>query len=108
MHLACDSLRKRECNVALVGGVNMILSPFLQIVFSRAHMLAPDGRCKAFDDRADGYVRSEGAATVVLKRLCDALGDRDRVLAVVRGSSVYQEGPSGGLTVPPGPAQQRV
>jgi acyl transferase domain-containing protein/acyl carrier protein len=108
VHAACESLRKRECSMALAGGVNMILSPLNHIVFSRAHMLSRDGRCKAFDESADGYVRSEGAGLLVLKRLSDAVANRDTVLAVVRGGAVNQDGASGGLTVPNGPAQQEV
>jgi len=108
MHWACQSLRAGECDFALAGGVNLLLDPELSINFSKAHMLAPDGRCKTFDARADGYGRGEGAGMVVLKRLRDALAAGDRVLAVIRGSAVNQDGPSGGLTVPNGPAQQDV
>jgi len=108
VHAACESLRRRECRAAFAGGVNMILSRFLHIMFSRARMLAPDGRCKAFDDKANGYVRSEGAGLVLLKRLGDAVSDGDNVLAVIRGGAVNQDGASGGLTVPNGPAQQEV
>jgi myxalamid-type polyketide synthase MxaB len=108
VHAACESLRRRECRSAFAGGVNMILSRFLHIMFSRARMLAPDGRCKAFDDKANGYVRSEGAGLVLLKRLSDAVADGDNVLAVIRGGAVNQDGASGGLTVPNGPAQQQV
>jgi len=108
VHLAVRSLRARECDLALAGGVNLILTPDLTINFSRARMMAADGRCKTFDAAADGYVRSEGCAVVVLKRLSDALVDGDRVLAVVRGSAVNQDGRSGGLTAPNGPAQERV
>ena len=108
MHLAVRSLRARECDLALAGGVNLILTPELTINFSRARMMAADGRCKTFDAAADGYVRSEGCAVVVLKRLSDALADGDRVLAVIRGSAVNQDGRSGGLTAPNGPAQERV
>lgn len=107
-HLACESLRRQECGLALVGGINLMLSPVNHIVFSRAHMLAPDGRCKTFDARADGYVRSDGAAVVVLKRLSDALAAGDRIWALIRGGAVNQDGASGGLTVPHGPAQERV
>jgi phthiocerol/phenolphthiocerol synthesis type-I polyketide synthase D len=108
VHLACQSLRRRESDQALAAGVNLILSPENSIACSRWGMLAPDGRCKTFDAEANGYVRSEGCGVVVLKRLGDALRDRDPVLAVVRGSAVNQDGPSSGQTVPNGPAQQAV
>jgi len=108
LHLACQSLRAGECDMALAGGVNVMLSPELSITFSKARMLAPDGRCKTFDAAANGYVRGEGAGVVVLKRLSDAVAAGDRVLAVIRGSAVNQDGPSGGLTVPNGPSQQDV
>lgn len=108
VHLACQSLRRRESDQALAGGANLILTPANSIACSRWGMLAPDGRCKTFDVAADGYVRSEGAGVVVLKRLADALRDDDHVLALVRGSAVNQDGPSSGQTVPSGPAQQAV
>src|SRR6202789_1387580 len=108
IHLACQSLRRRESNQALAAGVNLMLSPENNIATSRWGMLAPDGRCKTFDADADGYVRSEGCGVVVLKRLSDAVRDGDSVLAVVRGSAVNQDGPSSGQTVPSGPAQQSV
>src|SRR5246500_5271113 len=108
VHLACQSLRRRESDQALVAGVNMMLSPENSVATSRWGMLAPDGRCKTFDASADGYVRSEGCGVVVLKRLSDAVRDGDSVLAVVRGSAVNQDGPSSGQTVPSGPAQQAV
>ncbi|TAN37391.1 MAG: type I polyketide synthase, partial [Nitrospirae bacterium] len=108
LHLACESLRRKECNLALTGGVNLILEPGLSINFSKAQMMAPDGRCKTFDGAADGYVRGEGCGIVVLKRLSDALAAGDKVLALVRGSAVNQDGPSGGLTVPSGPSQEQV
>ncbi|HET6737079.1 type I polyketide synthase, partial [Mycobacterium sp.] len=106
VHLACQSLRRRESDNALAAGVNLMLSPENSIACSRWGMLAPDGRCKTFDAGADGYVRSEGCGVAVLKRLSDALRDGDPVLAVVRGSAVNQDGPSSGQTVPNGPAQQ--
>jgi phthiocerol/phenolphthiocerol synthesis type-I polyketide synthase B len=106
IHLACQSLRRRESDHALAAGVNLILSPENNIACSRWGMLAPDGLCKAFDADANGYVRSEGCGVVVLKRLTDAQRDGDRVLAVVRGSAVNQDGASSGQTVPNGPAQQ--
>lgn len=108
IHLACESLRRGECSVALVGGVNLILAPFNHISTGRAQMLSPEGRCKTFSEGANGYGRGEGCGMVVLKRLSDALAAKDRILAVIRGSAVNQDGASGGLTVPSGPAQQEV
>jgi acyl transferase domain-containing protein/trans-aconitate methyltransferase len=107
-HLAAQSLRNQECDVALAGGVGLILAPEFTINFSRARMMAPDGRCKTFDAAADGYVRSEGCGVVVLKRLSDAVADGDNVQAVIRGSAINQDGRSGGLTAPNGPSQERV
>ncbi|MBP5971593.1 SDR family NAD(P)-dependent oxidoreductase [Brasilonema sp. CT11] len=108
VHLACQSLRNRECNLALAGSVNLLLSPEFSINFSRARMLSPDGRCKTFDASADGYVRGEGCGVIVLKRLRDAIADKDRILALIRGSAVNQDGRSNGLTAPNGPSQQAV
>lgn len=108
VHLACQSLRLRECNLALAGGVNLLLSPQTTMTFSKAKMMAPDGRCKTFDASANGYVRGEGCGVIVLKRLSDAIADGDCILAVIRGSAVNQDGPSGGLTVPNGPSQEKV
>jgi acyl transferase domain-containing protein/SAM-dependent methyltransferase len=108
IHLACQSLRAKECDTALAGGVNLILRPELHINFSKTHVLAADGRCKAFDAGADGFVRSEGCGIIVLKRLSDALRDLDNVHAVIRGTAVNQDGRSSGLTVPNGPSQQDV
>jgi phthiocerol/phenolphthiocerol synthesis type-I polyketide synthase C len=107
-HLACQSLRKRESDMAVVGGTQVLLSPGPSIAFSRWGMLATDGRCKTFDAAADGYVRGEGCGAIILKRLADAQRDGDRVLAVIRGSGVNQDGASSGVTVPNGPAQQAV
>nr|CAD19087.1 StiC protein [Stigmatella aurantiaca Sg a15] len=106
VHLAMQSLRNGECRMALAGGVNLILSPEISIFLSRSHALAPDGRCKTFDALADGYARGEGCGVIVLKRLSDAQQDKDRILAVIRGSAVNHDGPSSGLTVPNGLAQQ--
>ncbi|MBL8100976.1 MAG: amino acid adenylation domain-containing protein, partial [Anaerolineales bacterium] len=108
VHLACQSLRSGESDLALAGGVNLILTPELTITFSQARMLSPDGRCKTFDANADGYVRGEGCGVVILKRLSDALRDGDNILALVRGSAVNQDGRSNGLTAPNGLAQQDV
>ncbi|WP_421844330.1 type I polyketide synthase [Mycobacterium sp.] len=108
IHQACQALRLGECDLALAGGVNVILSPATMITFSHSRMLAPDGRCKTFDAAADGYVRGEGCGVIAIKRLEDAIEDGDRIRAVIRGSAVNQDGASGGLTVPNGVAQQRV
>ncbi len=108
LHLACQSLRSRETNACLVGGVHLILSPEVMVSFSQARMLAADGRSKTFDASADGYSRGEGCGVVVLKRLTDAIADGDRVLGVVKGTAVNQDGPSTGLTVPNGRSQQQV
>jgi acyl transferase domain-containing protein len=107
-HLACQSLRAGECDMALAGGVNLMLSPDLTVYLCGLRALAPDGRSKTFDAAADGYGRGEGAGFVVLKRLDDALAAGDRVLAVIRGSAVNHDGASSGLTVPNGEAQQAV
>ncbi|MBL9006663.1 MAG: acyltransferase domain-containing protein [Myxococcales bacterium] len=108
VHLACQSLRLRECDVALAGGVNLMLSPMTHYVLCKGRVLSPDGRCRTFDARADGYARGEGCGVVVLRRLRDALAAGDRIVAVIRGSAVNQDGPSSGLTVPSGAAQQAV
>jgi acyl transferase domain-containing protein/acyl-CoA synthetase (AMP-forming)/AMP-acid ligase II/acyl carrier protein len=108
IHQAGVSLRQGECDIAIAGGVNLMLDPTISINHSRAQMLAPDGRCKTFSAAADGYVRSEGCGLVLLKRLADAQRDGDRILAVIRGTAVNQDGHSAGLTVPNGRAQQRV
>ena len=107
-HLACQSLRGRECDMALAGGVNMILLPDVNIYMSKARTMAADGRCKTFDAAADGYVRGEGCGVIVLKRLSDALADGDNILALIRGSSVKHDGRGGGYTVPNGGVQQEV
>ena len=108
VHQAVQSLRNNECRMALAGGVNIILTPEVLINFSRAKMMAPDGRCKAFDARADGFIRSEGCGMIVLKRLSDAQANNDPILAVIRGSAVNQDGRSTGLTVPNRLAQEAV
>ena len=105
VHLACQALRAGECGLALAAGVNVILSPEFTVAASRMQMLAADGRCKAFDARADGFVRGEGCGVVVLKRLSDALAAGDPVRAVIRGSGVNQDGRTNGLTAPNGHAQ---
>lgn len=108
LHLASQSLKMGECDQAIAGGVNLMLSPELTQTFELAGMMAADGRCKTFDDAADGYVRGEGCGVVILKRLEDAERDGDRILAVIKGSAINQDGRSNGLTAPNGLAQQRV
>ena len=106
IHLACQSLRLRESEVALAGGVQLALSPFTGIALSKWSALSPTGRCKTFDATADGFVRGEGCGVVVLKRLADAQRDGDRVLAVIRGSAINQDGRSNGMTAPNALAQR--
>ncbi len=107
-HEACKSLQRGECHLALVGGVNLILSPQLSIAFAKAGMLSADGYCKSFDANADGYVRGEGCAVIVLKRLNDAKRDHDNILAVIKGSAINQDGLSNGITAPNQAAQVSV
>jgi amino acid adenylation domain-containing protein len=106
VHLACQSLRSGEADLALAGGVNLILAPEVTINFAKAGTMAPDGRCKAFDAAADGYVRSEGAGVVVLKLLSKALADNDPIYAVIRASAINQDGRTNGLMAPSGTSQQ--
>ena len=105
-HLACQSLRNHECDLALAGGVQLMLSPEVFVFLSQTHVLAPDGRCKTFDASANGFGRGEGCGMIVLKRLSDAINDHDNILALIRGSAVNHDGPSSGLTVPNGLSQQ--
>jgi|LGOV01.1.fsa_nt_gb acyl transferase domain-containing protein len=108
VHLACQSLRLRESEIAIAGGVNLLISPETSIYLSIANALSEDGRCKTFDATADGYVRGEGCGAIILKRLSDAIGAGDNVLAVIRGSAINHDGHTSGLTVPNGPSQQAV
>jgi malonyl CoA-acyl carrier protein transacylase len=108
LHLAVQSLRSKESNLALVGAVNLMLTPELHICFSKLQALSPDGHCKTFDASANGYARGEGCAMLVLKRLSDARNQGDNILAVIRGSAINQDGNSSGLTAPNGLAQQQV
>ncbi|WP_275902333.1 type I polyketide synthase, partial [Myxococcus vastator] len=108
LHLACQSLRSGESTLALSGGVNLILTPEATLSICKAHMLSPEGRCKTFDASADGFARGEGCGVLVLKRLSEAVADGNEVLAVIRGTAVNHDGPSSGLTVPNGMAQQAV
>ena len=108
VHLACQSLRLRDTDLALAAGVNLLLSPSVFRGFDQAGALSPTGQCRAFDADADGFVRGEGCGVVVLKRLSEAQRDGDRVLAVIRGSAVNQDGHSNGLMAPNPAAQMAV
>ncbi len=107
IHLACQSLRSRECDMALAGGANAILSSDVTRLFTNAGMLSPDGHCKFGDSSGNGFVRSEGAGMVVLKRLSDAVAAGDPIYAVIRGSSVNNDGRTSGLMVTPSRAGQQ-
>src|SRR5436190_11164310 len=106
VHLACRSLWSHECELALAGGVQLLFVPDGFIGFSKASMLSPDGRCKAFAAAANGYVRAEGAGIIVLKALNAALADGDRIYACIRGTAVNQDGQTNGITVPSQSAQE--
>lgn len=106
VHTACQSLRQRDCDLALAGGVNRILEPETSLNFAKARMLSNQDRCRSFDAAADGFVRSEGCGVVVLKRWRDAVRDGDSIWAVILGSAVNHDGRASGLTVPNGSAQQ--
>ncbi|MFL6073181.1 MAG: beta-ketoacyl synthase N-terminal-like domain-containing protein [Mycobacteriales bacterium] len=108
VHLACQALRDGECEVAIVGGANAIVAPTVSVSMAAGGALAPDGRCKTFDEAADGYGRGEGAAAFVLKPLEAARRDGDRIYAVIAGTAVNSDGASGGLTVPNAAAQTAV
>lgn len=108
LHDACESLRRGECDMALAGGVNLMLTPYSFVLLSKFRALAPDGRCKTFSAAADGYARGEGVGMVVLKPLSAAVEAGDHVLAVVRGSAVNHDGRSSGISVPNPAAQQAV
>ena len=108
IHQAMAALQRGEADLALAGGVNVILRNRGMEAFQDAGMITRDGRCKTFDARADGFVRGEGCGMLALKRLGDAERDGDRILGVLLGSAVNQDGASGGLTVPNGPSQEEV
>jgi len=106
VHLAVESLRNRESDIAIAGGVSLMMAPDSYVSLCKARMLSPDGRCKTFDAAANGYVRGEGCGMLVLKRLREALNENDNIVAVIRGSALNHNGRSSGLTVPSGPAQK--
>ncbi len=108
LHLAINSLQTGESDMAMAGGVDLILTPESYIGFSKIKALSVKGRCRPFDDDADGYTKGEGGGIVVLKRLSDAQRDGDNILAVLKGSAVNQDGESSGLTAPNALAQKEV
>lgn len=108
VHQACRALEAGESSLSIVAGVNAILAPKSHVFFSALRAMSPVGQCKTFDAAADGYVRAEGCGVVILKRLGDAQRDGDRILAVIRGTAVNQDGRSNGLTAPSGLAQEAV
>ncbi len=108
VHLACESIRRGESQMALAGGVNALLMPDFTVAFSQLGVLSPDGRCKTFDRRANGYVRSEGAGMVLIRPLAAAVADGDLIYAVIRATAANQDGRTAGLTVPNGEAQQQL
>ena len=106
VHLACQSLRARECEMAMAAGVHLILTPEVTVGQCNMRVLSPDGRCKTFDASADGFGQGEGCGVIILKCLSDAVANGDRILALIRGSAINHDGKSSGLTVPNGTAQQ--
>ena len=108
IHQAVQSLRRGESNMAIAGGVNLLLSPEITVSACQANMLAPDGRCKTFDSQANGFIRSEGIGVIILKRLSDALESGDPIWAVIRGTAVNHDGASSGFSVPSKLAQEAV
>jgi len=108
VHLAVGGLRAGECDLALAGGVNVLLAAEVSVALSQGRMLSPSGRCATFDAGADGYVRGEGCGLVVLKRLSDAVAARDEIWGIIRGTAINQDGKSSAITVPNSSAQQGV
>ncbi len=106
VHLAVQSLRRGECRAALAGGVHLMLDPVPTVTLCKLNALSREGRCRTFDESADGYVRGEGCGILLLKRLSDAVDDGDRIWAVIRGSAVNHDGRTNGLTAPHGPSQE--
>lgn len=108
VHLACKSIKNNESDMAIAGGVNLILDPGVTVGLSKAQMLSKTGKCHTFDAKADGYVRGEGSGVVILKKLSSAIRDNDNILAVIKGSAVDNDGKSNGLTAPNKMAQKKV
>ena len=108
VHLACQSLRRKEVDLAIAGGVSLALLPQITEALGRFNMLALDGHCKTFSEHADGFARGEGCGVIVLKRLSDATRNHDNIIGLIRGSACNQDGRTSGLTAPSGRAQERV
>lgn len=108
VNVACNHLQQKQCELAVVGGVNIILNPETSIMLSQAQALSPDGKCKVFDIHANGYVRSEGCGVVILKTLSSALKDNNNILAIIRSSVINQDGHTQGLTAPNKQAQVKL
>ncbi len=108
LDIACKNLRDNSCSTAIVGGVNLMISPGLFVGLSKLNALSPDGLCKTFDDNADGYVRGEGCGVVILKKLSDALKDGDKILSIIISTAINQDGKSNGFTAPNEKAQEKV
>ncbi|KAG0128102.1 hypothetical protein HOY82DRAFT_623065 [Tuber indicum] len=108
IYQACRALENGDCNAAVAGGVNVITSPDMYLGLDRAHFLSPTGQCKAFDESADGYCRSEGCGMFVLKRLSDAIAENDQILGVIRGVQINQSGEAHSITHPHAATQQRL
>ncbi len=108
IHRAVRDLQQGETDMAIIGGVNLLLNPVVSVIFDKAGMLSPEGRCKTFDSKADGYVRSEGCGVLILKRKTEAATDQNRVWAYVRGAATNQDGKSNGITAPNGRSQVAV
>ena len=106
LHQACQALRNRECDAALVAGAQLNLTPQMQIFLSKTQSFSSDGRCRTFDESANGFVLGEGVGVLVLRRLGDAQNQGDSVRAVIRSSGINHDGPASGLTVPSESAQE--
>jgi len=107
IHTACQNIKNKECSMAIAGGVLLNFAPQYTVAESRGGFLSPDGTCKTLDESANGYVRGEGAAVVVLKSLKDAIADNDQIYSVILGSAVNQDGQTIGITVPNGESQKK-
>ncbi len=100
IHEACQSLKNKECEIALAGGVCILTTPSMHIMTSKAGMLSPEGLCKTFDNAANGMVPAEGVGILLLKPLHEALKNNDRVYGIIRGSGINQDGATQGITAP--------